>query len=112
VKNGATLWPSVWLAASNTGERARRRWNAIAYEIGKLYNPAAFGILALYVSIATILGAVACGRYELAIMLPKKDREAANLFWLSTAITFATSTLIFLAVVLTGEAIESDLICR
>lgn len=73
--------------------------------LARLYNPAAFGILAVYVSIATILGTVACGRYELAIMLPKEDREAANLFWLSTAITLATSTLIFLAVVFTGEAI-------
>jgi len=71
----------------------------------RLYKTEGFGILALYVSIVTILGTIACGRYELAIMLPKEDRDASSLFWLSTAITLTTSIMSFLAVVFMGKAV-------
>lgn len=71
----------------------------------RLYTPEGFGILALYVSIVTILGTVACGRYELAIMLPKADQDASSLFWLSTAITLTISIMAFLAVVFMGKAV-------
>lgn len=49
----------------------------------RLYAPDAFGNLALFTSITGILGVIACLRYELAIMLPEKDEEAANLFGVS-----------------------------
>lgn len=49
----------------------------------RLYAPDTFGILALFTSITGILSVIACLRYELAIMLPEKDEEAANLFGVS-----------------------------
>src|SRR5690554_2501445 len=49
----------------------------------RLYGPEAFGFYALFASITGILGVIACMRYELAIMLPKTDEEAANLLGLS-----------------------------
>ena len=45
----------------------------------RLYGPEAFGFLALFTSITSIIGVIACMRYEMAIMLPKTDEEAANL---------------------------------
>ncbi|WAI01172.1 oligosaccharide flippase family protein [Methanogenium organophilum] len=45
----------------------------------RLYGPEAFGLLAIFTSIMGIIGIIACVRYELAIMLPDDDREAANL---------------------------------
>ena len=45
----------------------------------RLYAPEAFGTLALFTSITSILSVIACMRYELAIMLPESDEEAANL---------------------------------
>jgi lipopolysaccharide exporter len=45
----------------------------------RLYGPDAYGLAALFNSILAIIGVVVCLRYELAIMLPKKDEEAANL---------------------------------
>lgn len=45
----------------------------------RLYGPEAFGFLAVFISITSIIGVIACMRYELAIMLPKSDEEAANL---------------------------------
>jgi O-antigen/teichoic acid export membrane protein len=49
----------------------------------RLYAPEAFGVLALFTSITSIVGVVACLRYELAIMLPERDEEAANLLAVS-----------------------------
>jgi len=59
----------------------------------RLYAPEAFGILALFTSITSILGVIACMRYELAIMLPKSDEEAANLLAVSLGFALALSLL-------------------
>jgi len=59
----------------------------------RLYAPDAFGILALFTSITGILGVIACLRYELAIMLPEKDAEAANLFGASMTFVILVSLL-------------------
>jgi len=50
--------------------------------ITRLYGPEAFGLVALFTSITGILGVLVCLRYELAIVLPKSDEEAANIFGL------------------------------
>lgn len=57
----------------------------------RLYKPDAFGMLALFTSIAGIIGVIACLRYELAIMLPARDKEAVNLLGLSIAISAIVS---------------------
>ncbi len=49
----------------------------------RLYGPAAFGVLALFTSVTSILGVIACLRYEMAILLPETDEEAANLVGVS-----------------------------
>lgn len=61
--------------------------------ITRLYGPEAFGLSALFTSIAGIIAVVACMRYELAIMLPKKDEEAANLLGLSLFFAALVSAL-------------------
>ena len=51
-----------------------------------------FGLYGLYISICSILGVIAAGRYDLAIMLPKKNKDAINIvaigFFLSIASSF------------------------
>jgi lipopolysaccharide exporter len=59
----------------------------------RLYPPEAFGVLALFVSITSIVGVVACLRYELAIMLPESNEEAANLLGVSLFFTLIISLL-------------------
>lgn len=54
----------------------------------RLYAPEAFGAVALFTSITSIVGVVACLRYELAIMLPERDEEAANLLSVSLGFVF------------------------
>ncbi len=59
----------------------------------RLYAPEAFGTLALFTSITGILGVVGCMRYELAIMLPETDEEAANLLGVSIGFSVLISLL-------------------
>lgn len=66
---------------------------AAAPIISRLFAPEAFGIAAVFASIVGIIGVVTCMRYELSIMLPKSDEEAANLFGVSLVFVVATSLL-------------------
>ncbi len=71
---------------------------AISPILTRIYTPEDFGMFALYMSIASILSVVATGRYELAIMLPKKDEDAVNIVALSIIISFFVSFISFLIV--------------
>jgi O-antigen/teichoic acid export membrane protein len=58
----------------------------------RLYSPEDFGAFAIFLSIVSIVSVISCGRYELAIMLPKKDEEAINV----AALAFIINTIISL----------------
>ncbi len=62
---------------------------AIIPVLTRLYTPEEFGIYSLFLSIVFILGVVASWKYELAIMLPKRDRDAQALVFLSLIITIS-----------------------
>ncbi len=70
----------------------------------RLYGPEAFGFFALITSITSILGVIVCLRYELSIMLPKEDSEAANLLGLCLLCVVAVSGLTALALYISGDA--------
>ena len=71
---------------------------AISPILTRIYTPQDFGVFALYMSVASILSVVATGRYELAIMLPKKDEDAINIVALSIMIAFFVSFMALLIV--------------
>ncbi|MEA3477931.1 MAG: oligosaccharide flippase family protein [Bacteroidota bacterium] len=75
--------------------------------LSRLYTPADFGILAIFLSIATVIGTISTGRYELAIMLPKEERDAKNVLLLAlfNAVVVSILTLI-LVVILKGFIID------
>jgi O-antigen/teichoic acid export membrane protein len=52
---------------------------AITPILTRLYTPEDFGLLAVFVALTAILGSIANGRYELAIMHPEKDEESINI---------------------------------
>ncbi|MCD4790320.1 MAG: oligosaccharide flippase family protein, partial [Bacteroidales bacterium] len=68
--------------------------------LSRLYTPEDFGVLALFMSIAAVISVIATGRYELAIMLPKKKRDAYNVLALSLLFTFIVSVFTFILVVI------------
>ncbi|WP_158566395.1 lipopolysaccharide biosynthesis protein [Micromonospora craterilacus] len=47
--------------------------------LARLYGPADFGLFAVLATLAATVGAVAAGRFELAVPLPELDREAHDL---------------------------------
>ncbi|SCL32731.1 Membrane protein involved in the export of O-antigen and teichoic acid [Micromonospora nigra] len=47
--------------------------------LARMYSPADFGVFAVLGTLAATLGAVASGRFELAVPLPERDREAHDL---------------------------------
>ncbi len=69
----------------------------------RLYSPEDFGVFALFVAISSIFGSIANGRYELAIMLPRKDEDAINIFALGFIITFAVSLVLLVLVVVFND---------
>ncbi|HEX3010914.1 MAG TPA: oligosaccharide flippase family protein [Syntrophomonadaceae bacterium] len=64
----------------------------------RIYSPDNYGILSLFISIMAVLAIIAGWRYELAIVLPEKDEDAANLLVLSILIAFGMGILTLIAV--------------
>jgi len=73
--------------------------------IVRLFSPVELGILALFLAVATLFSAVATGRYEMAIVLPRTDDKAINVLALSLFITLLISIFSGLIVWLFGEDI-------
>lgn len=71
---------------------------AISPILTRLYTPEDFGLLALYMAIASIVAVVVTGRYELAIMLPKKDSDAINIVALAIGLSCVISVVLLLVV--------------
>jgi O-antigen/teichoic acid export membrane protein len=72
----------------------------VAPILTRLYGPGDYGVSALYGSILGIFTVAACWRYELAIVLPEKDEDAANVLALSILICFIMAALSFILVAL------------
>jgi len=63
--------------------------------IARLFSPEEFGLFGLYTSIVAIFSVASSLKYELAIMLPEKERNAHSLIVLSLILTLLTSFLVF-----------------
>lgn len=79
----------------------------VAPILSRLYDPSAFGIFALYSSMISVIATIASLRYELAIVLPKKDDEATNLLAISFFITFGLSALTTVFIFFAGDRIST-----
>lgn len=71
--------------------------------ITRLYTPEQFSIFAIYVSILSILGSVCCLRFEIAIPIPEKNREACSLSVLAILSSVIFSILLSIALLLFSE---------
>ncbi|MFZ5568889.1 MAG: lipopolysaccharide biosynthesis protein [Thermodesulfobacteriota bacterium] len=59
----------------------------------RMFPPEAFGAASTFYAGATILGTVACLRYEMALLLPKEEEDAGNIFFLCIFILTAITVL-------------------
>lgn len=63
----------------------------------RLYDPQDFGLLVAFLAILSIISVVAAGRYELAIVIPKSDKLAADVLVLSLLCVAVSAFLVFIA---------------
>ncbi|WLI77671.1 oligosaccharide flippase family protein [Kosakonia sp. H02] len=59
----------------------------------RAYTPTEFGVFATFTTLATIIGTIATGRYELAITLPRNLTKALSIVIFSFSITIFVSLL-------------------
>jgi O-antigen/teichoic acid export membrane protein len=71
---------------------------AAAPLLTRLFTPAELGVLTIFVSLSTVLAQIAAGRYELALGLPRRTRQAAGLLHLCVAIILSFAVLLALAI--------------
>lgn len=60
----------------------------------RLYTPADFSVLAVYAGLLGVIAVVACLRFDIAIPLPEKDADGANLLAMALLLAFFVSVLI------------------
>ncbi|MGH9791156.1 MAG: lipopolysaccharide biosynthesis protein, partial [Candidatus Acidiferrales bacterium] len=68
--------------------------------LARLLAPEAFGLFALFVTVVSLVAVLGGARYELAIMLPESDEEAANI--LALAALVVTGIAVAAAAVIAG----------
>src|SRR5690606_24858552 len=73
----------------------------------RLYSPEDFGVLALFVSIVTIMSSIATARYEMAIVLPNSREESAKARLLAVIISFGISVILLLLFSIFYQSIRS-----
>lgn len=66
----------------------------------RLYSPSDFGVYSSLVALAGIISIISCLRFDLAIVLPKEKRDAANLVALSVFAALAINAIIVLLLLL------------
>jgi len=73
----------------------------------RLYSPQDFSLLAVYVGLLGIISAAACLRFDIAIPLPEKDEDAANVLVLALMLASTVSALLAIPIVLIPERVAA-----
>jgi lipopolysaccharide exporter len=71
----------------------------------RFFSPETFGTYSVYLSIVGIITVFSSLRYDDAIVLPKNDKESANVLFLSLISNFIISVLLFLIILILGKKI-------
>ena len=79
---------------------------AISPILSRLYTPEDFGLLALFLSFANVFGAIATARYEMAILIPKSEKDAKSIVMLSFIIALGMSLILFVIILLFNHTIS------
>jgi O-antigen/teichoic acid export membrane protein len=71
----------------------------------RFYSPEDFGLLALFISIITVLSSIVTARYDSAIMLPKGDLDALHILVLSIVIALFFSGIVLMIIIFFNKQI-------
>lgn len=75
--------------------------------LSRLYAPEEFATLALYASILAIMAVCVSFRYELAIPLPEKEKDAVALLFIALSITTLITLLVAALIIFFGNEITT-----
>jgi O-antigen/teichoic acid export membrane protein len=75
----------------------------------RIYTPDDYGVFAVYMAVVSIIAALSSGRYELATMLPVKDKDAINILALSVLLSTIMSIILFVIVIVFNKEIATYL---
>jgi len=78
---------------------------AISPILTRIYTPEDFGVFALFLAVTGLFSVIVSGRYELALMLPRKDEDAINIFALGLIIVLTLSLFFLILVTLFHSSI-------
>ena len=66
----------------------------------RYYTPDTFGAYSVYLSFVGIFAIIASFKYDLAIILPRRDKDAVNIFFLSVLISIGINILFILIILI------------
>jgi len=80
---------------------------AVSPILTRIYSPQDFGDFGIYTALVLVLLSISSGKYEQAIVLPKANRDAAHLVYLTALITAAfCAVLFFLTLIFNGSIVK------
>lgn len=71
----------------------------------RMYSPSDFGLLAVFMAMVSTFTPAICGRYEVAMVLPKSNIHGQHLFGIAVYFALIISIMIFVVFILTGDRI-------
>lgn len=75
----------------------------------RLYGPEAFGLLGTFVSLVAMIAPLVALSYPIAIVLPRADRDAKGLAWLSLKLALFTSGVALIGLLLFKDTLVAAL---
>ena len=75
----------------------------------RLYTPENFGVLAVFMAIVSSISPAVCGKYEVAMVLPRSNRQGMELLGIALWIALCLSLVFFLVLIFFSELIISIL---
>ncbi len=79
---------------------------AIVPVLSRLYSPDDFGVVGVFLSLASVLGVVAALRLELAVVVPREDDEARSIMGIALLAVAGVMLATLVAVILGGSALS------
>lgn len=97
------IWKSEFfrnVATLISGTTLAQAFSVLIYVVlGRIYSEHDFGVFGLYMNILNIAVIFSTGKYELAILLPRQERDAINLTGLSGLISALLAALLWLIII-------------
>lgn len=75
----------------------------------RLYTPDNFGVVAVFTAIVSSFAPAVCGKYEIAMVLPRNNRQGVELLGIAMWFAFVLSSIFFLIVLFFSDSILSIL---